>query len=32
MLPTGHPLLGRAHLSGHAFLYHEVFLPLRQRL
>lgn len=32
ILPTGHPLLGRDHLSGHAFLHHEVFLPLRQRL
>lgn len=32
ILPTGHPLLGQAHLSGHSFLYHEVFLPLRQRL
>lgn len=31
ILPTGHPLLGRGNLSGHAFLYHEVFLPLRQR-
>ncbi|MHB1400379.1 MAG: alkaline phosphatase family protein [Trichloromonadaceae bacterium] len=32
ILPSGHPLLGRDHLSGHAFLYHEVFLPLRQPL
>ncbi len=30
LLPPGHPLLLRSHLSGHAFLYHEVFLPFRQ--
>lgn len=29
ILPRGHPLLSREHLSGHSFLYHEVFLPLR---
>lgn len=32
ILPAGHPLLRREHLAGHEFLYHEVFLPLRQRI
>jgi hypothetical protein len=27
ILPAGHPLLDRKHLSGHEFLYSEVFLP-----
>lgn len=27
LLPDGHPLLARKQLSGHAFLYHEVFRP-----
>jgi len=28
ILPVGHPLLEQTGLSGHAFLYHEVFQPL----
>lgn len=31
ILPRGHALLGREDLTGHSFLYHEVFLPLRRR-
>jgi hypothetical protein len=27
ILPTDHPLAQRSNLAGHAFLYHEVFLP-----
>jgi hypothetical protein len=31
ILPAGHPLLKRESLSGHEFLYQEVFLPLREQ-
>ncbi|HEY7744747.1 MAG TPA: hypothetical protein VIA07_00310, partial [Desulfuromonadales bacterium] len=31
ILPQGHPLLWREDLAGHAFLYHEVFRPLRKQ-
>ncbi|HXV19988.1 MAG TPA: alkaline phosphatase family protein [Desulfuromonadales bacterium] len=31
ILPEGHPLLRREGLAGHAFLYREVFLPLRRK-
>lgn len=31
ILPRGHALLSRETLTGHSFLYHEVFLPLRRQ-
>jgi len=30
ILPAGHPLLAQEELSGYAFLYRELFLPLRR--
>lgn len=31
ILPGGHPLMKKEQLSGHEFLYHELFKPLRDR-